>query len=367
MPEVDHVLGNGEKMRAKSWRELVAEGTQADARDTAHVPDRVQVADIMELTQTAHHLIGGFGARTRAYVEVQNGCDHRCTFCIIPYGRGPSRSQPVAAVVAQVRTLVEAGTREIVLTGVDMTSWGADLGDDQRLGDLVRAVLTGVPELERLRLSSIDSIEADPALLRAMADEERLMPHLHLSLQAGDDMILKRMKRRHSRSDAIAFCGQLRRLRPDIVFGADLIAGFPTETEAMFENSERLIDECGLTYLHVFPFSPRPGTPAARMPPVERETVKERAARLRAKGQAALGRFLEDQAGQTHDVLLEKDAMGRTRQFAEILLAGQIEPGETIVQALVTGRDGSRLLGAVVVQGEGVFEGAARLDEEGCA
>jgi threonylcarbamoyladenosine tRNA methylthiotransferase MtaB len=345
MPEVDHVLGNGEKMRADSWRGLAQpDGEDADAR----VPDRVQVADIMALTQTAHHMIGSFGARTRAYVEVQNGCDHRCTFCIIPFGRGPSRSVTIASVVAQVRQLVDGGTREIVLTGVDMTSWGADLGTGQRLGGLVRAVLAEVPELERLRLSSIDSIEADPALVRAMADEERLMPHLHLSLQAGDDMILKRMKRRHSRSDSISFCAELRRLRPDIVFGADLIAGFPTETDAMFENTERLVEECGLTYLHVFPFSPRPGTPAARMPPVERATVKDRAARLRAHGAAALNRFLEAQVGQTRDVLLEKNGMGRTRQFAEIRLAGWTAPGASLVHARVTGHADGRLQGEVV-------------------
>jgi threonylcarbamoyladenosine tRNA methylthiotransferase MtaB len=352
MPEVDHVLGNGEKMRAESWRGLVTgDSAEAGANDS-----RVQVADIMALTQTAHHLIGSFGARSRAYVEVQNGCDHRCTFCIIPYGRGPSRSQPIAAVIEQVRRLVEGGTSEVVLTGVDMTSWGSDLGADhnqshrqgQRLGDLVRAVLADVPDLKRLRLSSIDSIEADEALVRAMAEEERLMPHLHLSLQAGDDMILKRMKRRHLRADSIAFCAEMRRLRPDIVFGADLIAGFPTETDAMFANSDRLIEDCGLTYLHIFPFSARPGTPAARMPAVERVIVKERAARLRARGDMALAAFLDTQIGQTRSVLIEKDGMGRTPQFAEMQLSGAVATGRPIVTARVTGRTGARLTGEVV-------------------
>jgi threonylcarbamoyladenosine tRNA methylthiotransferase MtaB len=255
--------------------------------------ERVQVNDIMSVTETAHHLIDGFGTRARAYVQVQNGCDHRCTFCIIPFGRGPSRSVPAGEVVRQIRRLVEAGYAEIVLTGVDITSYGADLPGTIRLGRLVRHILRHVPELPRLRLSSIDQIEVDTALLDAIATEPRLMPHLHLSLQAGDDMILKRMKRRHRRADAVAFCEQVRRLRPDVAFGADLIAGFPTETEAMFAGSLDLVDECDLAYLHIFPFSPRKGTPAARMPQVTRREVKERAARLRTKGAASLARHLE--------------------------------------------------------------------------
>jgi threonylcarbamoyladenosine tRNA methylthiotransferase MtaB len=351
MPEVTHVLGNGEKMRVESWRGLVRPAVAANAvpaGDPVDLPPRVQVADIMALTQTAHHMLDSFSTRARAYVEIQNGCDHRCTFCIIPYGRGPSRSVPQDRVIAQVRHLVKAGTQEVVLTGVDMTSWGSDLGLGERLGDLVRNVLTAVPGLRRLRLSSIDSIEADPTLVRTMADEERLMPHLHLSLQAGDDMILKRMKRRHARSDSIAFCSELRRLRPDIVFGADLIAGFPTETEAMFANTERLIAECGLTYLHVFPFSPRAGTPAARMPQVERATVKERAGRLRERGRQALERYLDAQADAHADILLETGAMGRTPQFAEVRLAGAVDPGRGIVRARLVRRAGSHLVGEVV-------------------
>ena len=242
----------------------------------------------MSVRETAHAFVDGFGSKARAYVQVQNGCDHRCTFCIIPYGRGPSRSVPAGEVVAQVRRLVEGGCAEVVLTGVDITDYGADLPGDMTLGKLVRHILRHVPELERLRLSSIDQVEADAHLMAAIAEEPRLMPHLHLSLQSGDDMILKRMKRRHTRADAVRFCEEARRLRPDIVFGADLIAGFPTETEAMFAGSMRLVDDCGLTFLHVFPFSPRPGTPAARMPQVARGAVKERAARLREKGDAAL-------------------------------------------------------------------------------
>jgi threonylcarbamoyladenosine tRNA methylthiotransferase MtaB len=336
MPEVDHVLGNGEKMRADSWQALTGAATP-DA-------DRVSVSDIRALTEAAHHMIAAFGSRARAYVEVQNGCDHRCTFCIIPYGRGPSRSVPTAEVVTRVRRLAEAGCAEVVLTGVDLTSYGADLGTGERLGDLVRVVLRAVPELRRLRLSSIDSIEVDDALIAAIAEEPRLMPHVHLSLQAGDDLILKRMKRRHLRADAVALCDRLRRLRPDIVFGADLIAGFPTETEAMFANTEALVDDCGLTYLHVFPFSVRPGTPAARMPQVGPGVAKRRASRLRAKGERALAVYLDTQRGREVDVLMERPDMGRTMQFAEVRLAGPSlhQPG-SIVRARVTGRDGLSL------------------------
>jgi threonylcarbamoyladenosine tRNA methylthiotransferase MtaB len=278
-------------------------------------------------------------------VQIQNGCDHRCTFCIIPFGRGPSRSVPAGEVVAQVRKLVENGYAEIVLTGVDITAYGADLPGEMTLGKLVAKVLKLVPELPRLRLSSIDSVEADVALLKAIAEEERLMPHLHLSLQAGDDLILKRMKRRHLRADAIAFCDQMRRLRPDVAFGGDIIAGFPTESEAMFERSLDLVDECGLTHLHVFPFSPRPGTPAARMPPVAREIVKDRARRLRETAEAALRAHLEAQRGTIRRVLVESPALGRTEHFTPVRLNAPAEPG-TVLDIAIAGHDGRLLLAA---------------------
>lgn len=336
LDEVDHVIGNAEKMKPETFAGL-----------STGASERVQVDDIMSVRETAGHLIDGFGTRTRAYVQVQNGCDHRCTFCIIPYGRGPSRSVPAGEIVAQIRRLVDGGCREVVLTGVDITSYGGDLPGTPSLGVLVRQILKLVPELERLRLSSIDQVEADPQLMRAIAEEERLMPHLHLSLQAGDDMILKRMKRRHCRADAVKFCTEVRRMRPDTVFGADLIAGFPTETEDMFANSLSAVDECGLTYLHVFPFSPRKGTPAARMPQVSRQDVKERAARLRAKGSTALAHFLDSQAGAEVELLIEKDGIGRTRQFAEMRVPAVVAAGE-MVRARVTGNDGHRLSGEVV-------------------
>ena len=293
MPEVDRVLGNDEKLESRSLGAAL-DAAEKSCRQRHHGGE-----------DRAPHLIEGIDGRTRAFVQVQNGCDHRCTFCIIPYGRGNSRSVPMDEVVAQVRRLVENGYREIVLTGVDITSYGANLPGTPKLGALVKQILKQVPELQRLRLSSIDSVEADADLLDALATEPRLMPHLHLSLQAGDDMILKRMKRRHLRADAIAFCAEVRRLRPDVVFGADIIAGFPTETEDMFARSLDLVDECGLTYLHVFPFSPRPGTPAARMPQVAREIVKERARRLREKGAAALRRHLDGEIGRRRRVLVE--------------------------------------------------------------
>jgi threonylcarbamoyladenosine tRNA methylthiotransferase MtaB len=337
MDEVDHVIGNGEKVRAETFLEL-------GRRDT----ERVLVDDIMSVTETASHMLDGFGTRARAYVQVQNGCDHRCTFCIIPFGRGPSRSVPAGDVVAQVRRLVEAGCREVVLTGIDITSYGADLPGAMTLGRLVQQVLRHVPELDRLRLSSIDQVEADPHLLAALAEEPRLMPHLHLSLQAGSDLVLKRMKRRHSRASAVAFCDEARRLRPDIAFGADLIAGFPTETEAMFEDTAALVDDCGLAFLHVFPYSPRPGTPAARMPQVRRETVKARAARLRAKGRSTLGDFLARQAGQEVEVLIEREGIGRTPQFAEAAVTGLMHGAGTVAAARVTGHDGQRLLAEAV-------------------
>jgi threonylcarbamoyladenosine tRNA methylthiotransferase MtaB len=333
MPEVDRIIGNAEKMQPETYRAL----TLADG-------PRVAVNDIMSVRETAHALIDGFGTQARAYVEVQNGCDHRCTFCIIPFGRGPSRSVPAGEVVAQVRKLVAAGYAEIVLTGVDITDYGADLPGDMTLGKLVRHVLRQVPELQRLRLSSIDQVEADPHLIAAIAEEPRLMPHLHLSLQAGDDMILKRMKRRHTRADAVRFCEEARRLRPDIVFGADLIAGFPTETEEMFEGSLRLVDDCGLTFLHVFPFSPRPGTPAARMPQVGRAAVKCRAARLRQSGEATLARYLEGRIGSEVELLTERERLGRTPQFIEMDLSRPVAPGR-VLQARVTASDGRRLQG----------------------
>jgi threonylcarbamoyladenosine tRNA methylthiotransferase MtaB len=332
MPEVSRVVGNHEKMQASTWAALAAP-------DLIGVTERVQVDDIMSVRETAGHLIDGFG-RHRAYVQVQNGCDHRCTFCIIPFGRGNSRSVPAGVVVEQIKRLVERGFNEVVLTGVDLTSWGADLPGEPRLGDLVLRILRLVPDLPRLRISSIDSIEVDPALMEAIASETRLMPHLHLSLQAGDDLILKRMKRRHLRDDAIRFCQEARRLRPEMVFGADIIAGFPTETEAMFEQSLRLIDDCGLTFLHVFPFSPRKGTPAARMPQVPGPAIRDRAARLRSAGVAALERHLGSHVGRRLPVLVEGPRMGRTEGFAEVDFA-EDQPEGQIVTAFIQGlRDG---------------------------
>jgi len=327
MAEVTRVVGNTEKMQAETWRGLTT--------DFIGQTERVQVDDIMSVRETAGHLIDGFG-RHRAYVQVQNGCDHRCTFCIIPYGRGNSRSVPAGVVVEQIQRLRDKGFNEIVLTGVDLTSWGADLPAQPRLGDLVLRILRLVPDLPRLRISSIDSIEADDALMCAIATEPRLMPHLHLSLQAGDDMILKRMKRRHLRDDAIRFCEDARRLRPDMVFGADIITGFPTETEQMFVNSLKLVDDCGLTFLHVFPFSARKGTPAARMPLVNGIQIKDRAKRLRAKGDTTLTKHLALQVGRMHTVLMEGPRMGRTEGFAEVGFASD-QPEGQIVQARITG------------------------------
>jgi threonylcarbamoyladenosine tRNA methylthiotransferase MtaB len=335
MPEVTRVVGNAEKMKAETWRALTASDLIGDS-------ERVMVDDIMSVRETAGHLIDGFG-RHRAYVQVQNGCDHRCTFCIIPFGRGNSRSVPAGVVVDQIKRLVDRGFLEVVLTGVDLTSWGGDLPGAPRLGDLVMRILRLVPDLARLRISSIDSIEADENLMQAVAIEPRLMPHLHLSLQHGDDLILKRMKRRHLRDDAIRFCDEARRLRPGMVFGADIIAGFPTETEAMFENSLRLVAECGLTFLHVFPFSPRKGTPAARMPQVRGPAIRERAARLRAEGEAALNRHLAAEVGRVHRVLTESPRMGRTETFTEVAFATDQAEGR-IVDASVRGHDGRMLL-----------------------
>ena len=334
MPEVTRVIGNSEKMRAETWAGLAAP-------DLIGQTERIQVDEIMSVRETAGHLIDGFG-RHRAYVQVQNGCDHRCTFCIIPFGRGNSRSVPAGVVVDQIKRLVDKGFLEVVLTGVDLTSWGADLPGLPRLGDLVLRILRLVPDLARLRISSIDSIEADDNLMLAIATEPRLMPHLHLSLQAGDDMILKRMKRRHLRDDAIRFCEEARRLRPDMIFGADIIAGFPTETDAMFDNSLKLVTDCGLTFLHVFPYSPRKGTPAARMPQVRGPAIRDRAAQLRAAGAAQLQRHLTAQIGQTHRILTEGPRMGRTEQFTEVSFATD-QPQGRIVTARITATDPQRL------------------------
>ncbi|NSX54126.1 tRNA (N(6)-L-threonylcarbamoyladenosine(37)-C(2))-methylthiotransferase MtaB [Parasulfitobacter algicola] len=335
MDEVDAVIGNTEKMQADTWAGLAA--------DFIGQTETVQVDDIMSVTETAGHLIDGFGTRSRAYVQVQNGCDHRCTFCIIPYGRGNSRSVPAGVVVDQIKRLVDRGYNEVVLTGVDLTSWGADLPMQPKLGDLVMRILKLVPDLKRLRISSIDSIEVDDALLEAIATEARLMPHLHLSLQAGDDMILKRMKRRHLRDDAIAFCETARSLRPDMTFGADIIAGFPTETEPMFENSLRLIEDCDLTWLHVFPYSVRHGTPAAKMPQVGGSAIKDRAARLRTAGKRQVEKHLSRQVGLKHDVLMENPRMGRTRHFAEVCFKTD-QPQGQIVSAQIADRSQTQLL-----------------------
>lgn len=331
MPEVDVVLGNAEKLRPEAWARVADGG------------ERVAVGDVMAERAPEAPLIDGLGTRARAYVQVQTGCDHRCTFCIIPYGRGNSRSVPAETVVGQVRRLVDRGFNEVVLTGVDLTSWGADLDGAPRLGDLVAGLLAGVPDLPRLRLSSIDQVEADPRLVEAIAGEARLMPHLHLSLQAGDDLILKRMKRRHLRDDAIRFCETVRAARPDMVFGADLIAGFPTETEAMFRQSLDLVAACGLTWLHVFPFSPRQGTPAARMPQVAPELVRERAARLRDLGAAQVRAHLDAMQGRRVTLLMEKPDVGRTEGFARTRLAGVAQPGQ-IVAARISGSDGDLLV-----------------------
>jgi threonylcarbamoyladenosine tRNA methylthiotransferase MtaB len=335
MGEVDRVIGNDDKMRSDAWR-------AARSAFDIDSDEKIAVSDIMAVKQMAPHLVDGFqGGLPRVFVQVQNGCDHRCTFCIIPFGRGNSRSVPMGAVVDQVRTLVEHGHAEIVLTGVDLTSYGADLPGAPKLGQLTRQILRHVPELRRLRISSIDSIEADRDLLDAIADDDRLMPHLHLSLQSGDDLILKRMKRRHSRKDAIEFCAELRRLRPDIAFGADIIAGFPTETDAMFERSLDLVEECGLTFLHVFPYSPRPGTPAARMPQVAGPAIKDRARRLRAAGETALLKRLVSEVGAVREVLIESGTQGRTEHYLPVVISGET-PG-VVRRLVITGHDGVRL------------------------
>ncbi|MEY9180834.1 threonylcarbamoyladenosine tRNA methylthiotransferase MtaB [Bradyrhizobium sp. USDA 326] len=335
MAEVDRVVGNDDKIRGEAWRETHA------AFDVG-ASEKIAVSDIMTVKEMAPHLVDGYASGLpRVFVQVQNGCDHRCTFCIIPFGRGNSRSVPMGAVVGQVRALVERGHAEIVLTGVDLTSYGTDLPGAPKLGMLTRQILRHVPELKRLRISSIDTIEADDDLLDAIAGDSRLMPHLHLSLQSGDDMVLKRMKRRHSRNDAIAFCDRVRRLRPDVAFGADIIAGFPTETEEMFSHSLDLVEECGLTFLHVFPYSPRPGTPAARMPQVAGSVIKERAKRLRAAGEAALRKRLQAEVGATRNVLIESEGQGRTEHYLPVAIAG--ERVGSVVRLTIAGSDGERL------------------------
>ena len=335
MPEVNVVIGNTEKMNPATWVGL--------APDLIGQTEAVQVDDIMSVTETAGHLIDGFGTRSRAYVQVQNGCDHRCTFCIIPYGRGNSRSVPAGVVIDQIKRLVAKGYQEVVLTGVDLTSWGADLPAAPKLGDLVMRILRLIPDLPRLRISSIDSIEVDENLLCAIATELRLMPHLHLSLQHGDDMILKRMKRRHLRDDAIKFCEEASKLRPDMTYGADIIAGFPTETEAMFQNSLALVEDCNLTWLHVFPYSARDGTPAAKMPAVNGKLIKERAAKLRSAGDRQVTAHLTAQIGKTHHVLMESARMGRTEQFTEVCFDTD-QPESRIVTTKIAGIRGSQLL-----------------------
>src|SRR6476620_4257454 len=341
MAEVDRVVGNDDKMRPEAWR--AARNAFDDAASFGvETGEKIAVADIMAVTEMAPHLLEGFQkGLPRVFVQVQNGCDHRCTFCIIPFGRGNSRSVPMGAVVEQVRALVERGHAEIVLTGVDLTSYGADLPGTPKLGMLTKQILRHVPELKRLRISSIDSIEVDRDLLDVIADDERLMPHLHLSLQSGDDMILKRMKRRHSRQDAIEFCAQVRRLRPDVTLGADIIAGFPTETEEMFARSEDLVAECDLTFLHVFPYSKRPGTPAARMPQVAGEAIKVRARRLRTAGEAALLKRLAAEVGSTRQVLIESATQGRTEHFLPVAISGET-PG-AVLSLKMAGHDDARL------------------------
>ncbi|HEY7972369.1 MAG TPA: tRNA (N(6)-L-threonylcarbamoyladenosine(37)-C(2))-methylthiotransferase MtaB [Xanthobacteraceae bacterium] len=340
MPEVDRVIGNEDKLAAQAWAgaRIALESRQAMAGAL-----KIAVSDIMAASTNASSPVEAREGRSRAFVQVQNGCDHRCTFCIIPFGRGNSRSTPVATVVAQVRRLVELGVHEVVLTGVDITSYAT--ADAPVLGMLVKRILREAPDLARLRLSSIDSVEADRDLIDALANEPRLMPHLHLSLQAGDDLILKRMKRRHLRADAVAFCANVRRLRPDVVFGADIIAGFPTETEDMFAHSLDLVAECDLVHLHVFPFSPRPGTPAARMPQVDRAVIKDRARRLRQRGDAALSAHLQLQVGTRRQVLTESHAAGHTEQFSRVRFAMPVEAGR-IIEVAIIGHDGRELMAA---------------------
>ena len=340
MDEVDLILGNEEKLKSHSYRALPDFGVNDF--------EKTRVNDIMSVKETASHMVDALEGRARAFVQVQNGCDHRCTFCIIPFGRGNSRSVPMGAVVDQIKRLVDNGYREVVLSGVDLTSYGPDLPGNPTLGKLLRTIFTHVPELERLRLSSIDSIEVDDDLMEMIATEKRLMPHLHLSLQSGDNMILKRMKRRHKREDSIRFCADVRKARPDMVFGADIIAGFPTETEQMFENSLKIVEECGLTNLHVFPFSPREGTPAAKMPQLDRSLIKARAARLRGIGDHAYSRHLQSIIGSEQKVLVEREGLGRTEGFTLVAINGGI--AGTIVPVKITGHGKNKLTGFIAVQ-----------------
>jgi threonylcarbamoyladenosine tRNA methylthiotransferase MtaB len=333
MPEIDRILGNQEKLEARGFDFGIADS------------ERVQVNDIMSVRETAGHMVSAFDGRVRAFVQIQNGCDHRCTFCVIPFGRGNSRSVPAGAVVEQIRTLVDGGYGEVVLTGVDITAWGADLPGQPRLGDLMRRILKLVPDLKRLRLSSIDSVEADDALFDLIADDPRLMPHFHLSLQSGDDMILKRMKRRHLMADARGFVERVRKLRADAVFGADIIAGFPTETDAMFENSRAMIHDLDLTFLHIFPYSPRPMTPAAKMPQVNGTVIKARAEQLRLEGQLALRRHLRAQIGRRHNVLIESPRLGRTEGFAPVAFGAEQIPG-AIISVIPTAAGDQELIAA---------------------
>jgi threonylcarbamoyladenosine tRNA methylthiotransferase MtaB len=335
MDEVDIVLGNEEKLRAESWSAL------------ENGEPEIRVNDIMSITETANHLISGFDDRARAFVQIQQGCDHRCTFCIIPFGRGPSRSTAVGEIVRQVRSLVENGYKEVVLTGVDLTDYGKDLPGHPSLGNLCRRLLMQVPDLPRLRLSSLDPVEIDDDLFGLIETEARLLPYFHLSLQAGDDMVLKRMKRRHNREDAIKVCNRIRATRPDATFGADLIAGFPTETDEMFENTLAIIDECDLTHLHVFPYSERGDTPAAKMPAVPKKIRRERAARLRAAGEVRLSGLLKTRIGKTASVLIEKDNTGRCEQFLQVRLNQDVETG-TIVNCQISGTDKSQLDATIV-------------------
>ena len=332
MPEVARVIGNHEKMQPNTWQPA----------DLLGGTEKIRVNDIMSVKETAAHLIDGMDGRARAYVQVQNGCDHRCTFCIIPYGRGNSRSVPAGDVVRMVQRLVETGHYEVVLTGVDLTSWGADLPGQPELGNLVQRILKLVPELKQLRISSIDAIEMDEALFDVMADP-RIAPFMHLSLQHGDNLMLKRMKRRHTREQAIDLATRLRALRPELALGADIIAGFPTETEAAFENSLRLIEECDIAFLHAFPYSPRPGTPAARMPQLEKSLIKDRAARLRQAGQAALKRHLDHHIGRDTEVLIERGQLGRLPDFTPVSFAMNCAEAGRPIPARIIGHDNTRL------------------------
>lgn len=334
MSEVDKVIGNEEKLKPSGYQ-FILDSTE-----------KALVNDIMSVRDTASHMVASFEGKARAFVQVQNGCNHRCTFCIIPYGRGNSRSVPIGDIVAQVHSLVEIGYNEVVLTGVDISDYGSDLPGTPTLGQMVRRLLALVPDLKRLRISSIDAVEVDDDLYRLIENEPRLMPHLHISLQAGDDMILKRMKRRHLRKDALDFCDKVRKLRPDMVFGADIIAGFPTETEAMFQNTLNLVEEAGLTYLHVFPYSAREGTPAAKMPQVAKDIRKERAARLRAAGEKQLAKYLASQVGKTASVIVEKENIGRTEHFAVVQLDRPCVPG-TLASVAIHAANSGQLSGAV--------------------